>query len=409
MRYFVIVRNGDDRSLDVVRAGNEKVIRARFADAEFFYGLDTKTTLWAKVSALDGIVYQDKLGTLRQRADRLAAISAWLTSAIPSAPAKVIGIELAKRAALLAKADLSTHMVIELPTLQGQVGREYALLDGEDPSVANAIAEHYEMAPTAPLSRVVAIADRIDALAAHFGIGVKPTGSSDPFGLRRAATSLYMMLSESPVDLAALLDCALDQLVAQRLLALDRDAVRRDLLAYLAERAEALLIEHGARYDVAQAVVSAGFENLPRAIARALVLDRMRSSDSEFAPVTIAATRLVNLMNHAAEKGMTLSDDSPDASKYVEPLEGELDRRHAEMLRTITDLGETDLPAYYEQVYRILQPLRETIDAYFDKSSNIMVMADDVALRDNRLKLLREIDRTYKILCDFSKIVQDQA
>jgi glycyl-tRNA synthetase beta chain len=328
---------------------------------------------------------------------------------MPGDAARAVGIELAKRGALLAKADLSTHMVIELPTLQGQVGREYALLDGEDPSVADAIAEHYETAPASALSRIVAIADRIDALAAHFGIGVKPTGSSDPFGLRRAATSLYMMLSESPIDLSALLDHALDQLAAQGLLALDRDEVRRDLMAYLAERAEALLIEQGARYDVAQAVVSAGFDNLPRAIARAQVLERMRIGDPEFTPVTIAATRLVNLKNHAADKGIALSDDPPDASRYVEPLEGELDRRHADMLKAITDLAESDLQAYYEQVYRTLQPLRETIDAYFDKSSNIMVMADDPALRDNRLKLLREIDRTYNILCDFSKIVQDQA
>jgi glycyl-tRNA synthetase beta chain len=309
----------------------------------------------------------------------------------------------------LAKADLTTRMVIELPSLQGKIGREYALRDGEDPLVADAIADHYDLCPKELLARIVALADRIDALAAHFGVGIKPTGSSDPFGLRRAVTSMFAILTEWGIDLRSLIHQALDQLEGQGLLGVDRQAARGELCAYFAERAEATLMERGVRYDVAQAVVSAGFDNVPEAIARADALEVLRTSDPEFTQITVAATRLVNIMNHARDKGVEMPDGPPETGKYVESLEHELHRQHAEIVAEIGSPDLLDLRGHYAKVYRVLQPLAGTIEAYFDKSSNIMVMTDDAALRANRLQLLREINLTYHILCDFSKIVQDQA
>jgi glycyl-tRNA synthetase beta chain len=408
MPHFVVIRNGDDRSLDVVRAGNEKVIRARFADAEFFYDKDIRTPLADKVAALEGIVYQEKLGTMRQKADRMSEIASWIAGHAPTLPGGAAAAVLARRAALLAKADLSTRMVIELPSLQGAIGREYALHDGEDPTVADAVAGHYEMCPRDVLSRIVALADRIDALGSHFGIGIKPTGSSDPFGLRRAASGLFAILSEWGIDLFALLDRALDQLEAQGLLGEERARACDEVRSYLGERMEALLMERGARYDVAQAVVAAGFANVPQAIARAQALEQFRAEDADFLPITIAATRIVNILSHARGKGVEIPEGPPDKSRYVEALEHKLDELHAGLLARIGSPDLTDLGGYYAHVYRTLQPLRETIDAYFDKSSNVMVMTDDALLRANRLQLLREINATYHILCDFSKIVQDQ-
>lgn len=406
---FVIVRNGDDRSLDTVRAGNEKVIRARFADAEFFYNLDRKKKLADRIDDLDGIVYHEKLGTLRQRADRLAEIAVWIASHLPTAPGRAIVAALARRAAMLAKADLTTRMVIELPSLQGMIGREYALKDGEDPLVADAIAHHYGLCPTEPLTRTIALADRIDALAAYFGVGIKPTGSSDPFGLRRAVTSMFAILAEWGIDLHALLDRTLEQVQDQGLLGLDRQTAEDELYAYLGERAEAMLIERGVRYDVAQAVISAGFDNMPQAIARAEILEAFRVRDPGFIQITMAATRLVNIMNHARNRAVDIPEGPPETGGYVEPLEHELHRQHADIVQQIGSPDLTNLPGYYERVYQLLQPLPDTIEAYFDKSSNIMVMTDDAVLRANRLQLLREINATYHILCDFSKIVQDQA
>jgi glycyl-tRNA synthetase beta chain len=405
MPHFIAVRNGDKRSLEIVRRGNEKVLRARFADAAFFFQQDTKTRLADKVDALSGVVYQSKLGTMLDKANRLSSLAGWIAQRL-GAPTE--DCQRASRAGLLAKADLTTQMVIELPSLQGAMGAEYALRDGEDNAVAAAIGEQYEPAPKTELGKVVTLADKIDTLCSHFGIGLEPTGSSDPYALRRAATVATAILSNVRLPLSQLLDEALRILAAQKLSGGDAEQTKASVTRYFGERLGAVLAERGIRYDVADAVLAAGFDILPEALARAGVVEKRRKGDPGFLKTTMAATRIVNILRHARDKGVKLPGGSPSIHRYAEPQEHALHEAHLRAAEQIVDLPKgtspRELERRYDRVFELLSGLQPVIDDYFDR---VMVMTDDAALRENRLKLLRQINKSFFEVCDFSAIVQD--
>jgi glycyl-tRNA synthetase beta chain len=405
MPHFIAVRNGDKRSLETVRRGNEKVLRARFADAAFFFEQDTRTRLSEKLGSLSDVVYQHRLGTMLDKAKRLEGLSRWIAQKLQM---KAADCENAARAGLLCKADLVTQMVTELPSLQGAVGAEYALLDGENETVAGPIGEQYSLDPKTELGKVLVLADKTDTLCSHFGIGLQPTGSSDPYALRRAAGSATGVLAHKVLSLSDLLDEGLRLLAEQGFASGDTQATKAQVTEYFAERLAAILAERRVRYDVSDAVLAAGFDLFPDAIARAAVIERRRRQDPDFLATTMAATRVVNILRHAQSKGVVFGSDLPDASRYTEAQETALADARARAVERIGGLGrgtaQAELERRYEAVFEILAALRETIDDYFDK---VMVMTDDARLRANRLRFLAQLNASFLELCDFSKIVQD--
>lgn len=405
--YFVAVRNGDDRHLDIVREGNERVLTARFNDAHFFYERDRQQPLEAFVGELRRIVFQEKLGTMADKAARLARLAQGM--------AEQAGVEasLAERAATLCKADLATEVVMELPTLQGIMGREYAVLSGEDPAVAQAIAEHYmprfagDALPESPLGKLLAVCDRVDTLVGYVGaLQIVPTGSGDPFGLRRAAQGAVQILASGAgmPRLWAFVDEAVRG-YHQQGISVGEDGLR--LLAQLfAQRVEAFLEDEGVRHDVIQAVLAE--ERVEPSVAHsnarllnALPLERI-------APVALAATRVRNILKAGEATKLVptadwrlpqewLSQVEPDLFQHEEErilyeLSGQVQKRVAEAAEQLRS----------EEVFSALESFTEPVNRFFDA---VLVMAPEESTRRNRLRLLAGVDALYRYVADFSRLV----
>ncbi|HEY8393433.1 MAG TPA: glycine--tRNA ligase subunit beta [Thermaerobacter sp.] len=397
--YFVAVRNGDDRHLDTVRRGNERVIRARLADARFFYAQDRQRRLADRVPELERVSFLPGLGTLLDKTRRLERLTGWLAERLGLPAAER---ELVARAAHLAKADLVTAMVYEFTELAGRMGREYALQDGEPPAVAEALAEQYlprggddELPATLP-GRVLAIADRADTLAGCFAAGLEPTGSQDPYGLRRAGVGLLRLLAEplAAVAGAALppgaamppLGALLDEALAAYRPPLapptvevrfDPQEVRAKLLDFLAARLRVLLADAGYAHDVIQAVLAVDRTDVAGVWARARAVANLLASPLA-ADVLTVHRRAANLAGRA-EGGPI------DPALFREPEEGELHaalQSAAEAAGRALDAG--DYTAYFQAVAR----LRPAVDAFLDR---VLVMAEEPALRANRLALLKGV------------------
>lgn len=387
-RFISISNHGDAAT---VRGGNEWVLVARFADAKFFYEEDRKHRLGDFLERTSGMSFQEKLGTVRQRADRLERLAGWL-----AAPLGDQGAHHAALAGKYAKADLSCGLVGELPGLQGQIGGHYAAREGLPAPVAEAIARHYE-APDADapaLARILHVADQLDKLAGFLGIGLAPSGSSDPFGLRRAATLLIEAARASTALAGSYLpafEAALDGYAAQGF-ALDVDAAKRSLGELFASRYRALLADE-ARYDVIEAAM---LEDDLAALVdpRAVVWERipaMRAALSDPAFV-FTATRPLNLVAAASAKGLPFSFDSesidPDAIASEEGVA---------LLEAVREAAKNRGDAL-----EAIRPLARPIDAFFEST---MVMVDDVPIRTARLSLLAATGAQLRRAGDFTKLV----
>ncbi|HEY8414354.1 MAG TPA: glycine--tRNA ligase subunit beta [Thermaerobacter sp.] len=386
--YFVAVRNGDDRHLDTVRRGNERVIRARLADARFFYAQDRQRRLEERVPELERVSFLPGLGTLLDKTRRLRRLAGWLAERLDLPAAER---ELVARAAYLAKADLVTAMVYEFTELAGRMGREYALLDGEPREVAEALAEQYlprggddELPATLP-GRLLAIADRADTLAGCFAAGLEPTGSQDPYGLRRAGVGLLRLLA-GPEPAAAPLDALLDEALAGYRPPLaspavevrfDPAEVRAKLLDFLAARLRVLMAEAGYAHDVIQAVLAVDRSDVAGIWARARAVADLLASPLAGDVLTVHR-RAANLAGRAEA-------DHVDPALFREPEEGEL---HA-ALQAARDAAEQALAARdYAAYFQAVARLRPAVDAFLDR---VLVMAEDPALRANRLALLKRV------------------
>ncbi|MDW8051184.1 MAG: glycine--tRNA ligase subunit beta [Armatimonadota bacterium] len=405
--HFVSVYNNGDP--DKVREGNEWVLAARFNDAAFFYEEDRKQPLEAFVPALGQILYQQKLGTLLDKTHRLMHLAEQLSRALDwsSHQAKML-----QRAAYLCKADLATQMVMEFPDLQGTIGAEYARLSGEDEAVAVAIAEHYEPRhagdppPQSALGRALAVLDRIDTLVGYVGLGYLPKGSSDPFGLRRAAAGVVEILQDEPdyPTLAELVQHAYDRYREQHAPLKPLMAVQADLRTLFYSRIEALLEERGVRYDLVRAALGAGWDDSVYGfVQRGLLLQRHANSP-EFLPLVRTATRPANILAAAEKQGIK----AVATLEQVDPLLFEHPSEQA--LYTAVQNANPRFEALcykheYEAIYRELHALIEPINALFD---GVMVMTDDVARRQNRLNLLACANRLFLALADFTQVVQEQ-
>jgi glycyl-tRNA synthetase beta chain len=386
----------------VIIAGNERVIRARLSDAKFFYETDLKTKLEARLPKFDQIVFHEKLGTQAERIKRIERLAAEI------APLVGADVEKAKRAAHLAKADLLTEVVGEFPELQGLMGKYYALAQGEDASVAAASEEHYkpqgpaDRVPTDPVSVAVALADKIDTLVGFWAIDEKPTGSKDPYALRRAALGVIRLIVENMLRLPVLnvaksaMGGLLETGTKQALI--DSDKLPADLLAFFADRLKVQLRDQGARHDLVDAVFSlGGQDDLLLVVRRVEALGKFLDSD-DGKNLLAGTKRASNILSIEEKKDKRTFDGAPDAGLYKLPEEKAL---AAAIDQVKNEAGAAVQREDFATAMSAMAKLRPAVDAFFDK---VKVNDDEPRVRENRLKLLNEIRAATRAVADFSKI-----
>ncbi|MCG2667125.1 glycine--tRNA ligase subunit beta [Bradyrhizobium sp. GCM10023182] len=381
----------------VIVSGNERVIRARLSDAKFFYETDLKTKLEDRLPKFEQIVFHEKLGTQAARIKRIERLAAEI--------APLVGADVVKatRAAHLAKADLLTEVVGEFPEVQGLMGKYYALAQGEDASVAAACEEHYkpqgpaDRVPTDPVSVAVALADKIDTLVGFWAIDEKPTGSKDPYALRRAALGVIRLIAENALRLS-LMKVAASALAGLSVKPADAEKLPSDLLAFFADRLKVQLREQGARHDLVDAVFAlGGQDDLLMIVRRVDALGKFLESD-DGKNLLAGTKRASNILSIEEKKDKRTFDGAPDAALYGLDEEKALAKAIGEVrAEASAAVAKEDFAAAMSAMAK----LRPPVDAFFDK---VRVNDDDAKVRENRLKLLNEIRSATRGVADFSKI-----
>lgn len=395
---FIIVSNGNPECAATIIDGNERVVRARLDDAKFFYEEDLKHPLESYIEKLDKVVFQESLGTVRQKAERLEKLACALSADAQLSAADAAD---AKRAARLCKADLVTNAVIEFTSVQGVMGSYYAAASGETPQVAQAIGQHYQprfagdALPDTTVGKLVALADKLDTICGLFAVGQGPTGSSDPFALRRSAIGIVNMLEAGlPISLAAAIDESLASFAAQGV-AFDAAAVRAEVVDFFVTRTKVMLRDGGVNADTIDAVLAAGVEEPAVISQRAHALEDARANDAEaFDNLATAYARANNL------RKPELGEDVDDAL-LTEPeraLAGAVATAEQAVAAALTS---DDFAAALSQ----LAALRAPIDGFF---ADVMVMDEDAALRDNRLRLLNRFVAVFANVADFGKMAKSK-
>ena len=385
---FITVRNGGKAHLDVVAHGNERVLRARLADAQFFFDEDRKKSLAEHREKLKTVVFQRGLGSMYEKTERLMALTTAIVEEMATGDADDAALADARRAAELSKADLVTGMVTEFTELQGIMGREYALLDGEDPAVARAIDEQYmprfagDELPQTLLGVALSVADKIDNIVGTFSQGRIPTGSQDPFGLRRQALGLVLMLieQESTMLLSDLVDEACDLYDLEEF----RDKMQVYVADFIRLRLKNVLSERGVRYDVQEAVLG-DVDLVADVPVRAAYVERLLASEGGEA--------LVQSFVRVGNIARSVTGGTVDPALFKAEEEGALLFAYQAAAAARAE-GEDTLPAE--------QALGRAIDTFFDA---VMVMDKDARVKENRLSLLKMIDDYLLETADYSKIV----
>ncbi|MBM3544029.1 MAG: glycine--tRNA ligase subunit beta [Alphaproteobacteria bacterium] len=377
---FVVVANLKARDGGkAIAAGNERVIRARLADAKFFFDQDRKVPLEQLVPKLKDIIFHEKLGSQYDRVQRIWKLARELAPLVKADP------DLAERAAILAKADLVSGMVGEFPELQGVMGRYYALEQNETPSVANAIAQHYKpLGPSDDVPRekvaiAVALADKLDTLTGFWAINEKPTGSKDPYALRRAALGIIRIVLENGVRLPL------------------RRFANQDLIAFFADRLKVHLRDQGARHDLVDAVFALGGDDLLMIVRRVEALGKfLDTEDGEH--LLTGTKRAINILRIEEKKDGRSYDQAPDPNLLQRPEEKALAKAVDEVEKAAASaVAKED----FAGAMSAMAKLRAPVDDFFD---HVTVNADDPRLRENRLRLLNRIRGTTLTVADFSKI-----
>ena len=384
-REFVIVSNADPAVNDTVRAGNERVVRPRLDDAKFFYDEDLKVGLNAFRERLANVVFQKKLGTVLQKTERMEDIA---ESVARQAGTGDMAAELAVRAAHLAKADLVSQAVVEFTSQQGVMGGYYAAAQGEDEAVATAIAEHYrprfagDELPSTIVGKATAIADKLDTICGMFAIDEPPTGSADPFAVRRSAIGVIAMLRTLPsVSLSELVDVALDGYLTQGL-SFDKDEVAGKVIAYFVGRLSAIARDEGADPDTIKAVSDTGVCDPAAFLGRVAALERARRTQREvFEDLATAYARA----SHLADATLGVDVDESLLGDAEQALLSAVDAGSAKVQDAIRN-GDLD------GAIAALARLREPIDRFFD---DVLVMDEDEAVRNNRLRLLNRFESAF--------------
>jgi glycyl-tRNA synthetase len=381
---FIAIRNGDDQHLDIVREGNEHVLGARFADANFFVREDIKFPLEHYRDGLKTLTFQTKLGSMYDKSERMLKLAEKI--------AEMLGLDDLQRADIqrstfLAKADLTTQMVTEMTSLQGIIGREYALRSGEKAEVAAAIGEQYQPVPQTKAGVVVALADRIDSLVGLFAAGLAPTGAKDPFGLRRAAIGTAQPLIEQNLDFD--LRAAVEASAALQPIPVS-DEVKAGVLDFLTGRMRVLLTEAGFRYDVVEAVLAAQSHN-PAASTQAVRELAEWVSRPDWTPILDGYARCVRIVRSEKVSGVRSSE--VDAEKLLEPAEKALHEAIQNSARNV--------PHSVNEFLSAVEALIPAITAFFD---DVLVMDKDESIKQNRLALVAQIASLSHGIADLSKL-----
>jgi glycyl-tRNA synthetase beta chain len=405
-RFLFVANNVTPDRGETIAAGNERVLRARLSDARFFWDQDRKVRLEGRVEALKQRVYHEKLGSVYERTGRVERLAEAISQRVPGAD-----LEHVRRAVRLAKADLSSGMVGEFPELQGVMGRYYALYGDqkEAPQVAEAIGEQYkplgpgDTCPTTPEGTVLAIADKLDALVSFFVIDEKPTGSRDPFALRRAALGIVRIILENKLRFG--LRSALEAAASSYL---NSERVPDEVLDFIAERLKVHLRDQGVRHDLASAVFSQvedrGLaritkieDNLVRLLARVAALQAFLDTD-DGANLLTAYRRAANIVAIEERKDRKRYHDAEYQEMPGEPVEGSLSKVLAQVRLRVEELVAEQK---FEDAMAALATLRKPVDEFFDR---VTVNVDDKQLRENRLRLLARIRATMNQIADFSQV-----
>jgi len=390
MPIFVAVNNTDIKDRELAVSGHERVLRARLEDGLFFFNEDKKKTLASRMDDLSGIIFQHTLGTMAEKSERVVALASHLAGLLdPSLK------EDADRAARLAKVDLLTEMVGEFPSLQGIIGRDYALLDGEKPAVAAAIHEHYlpvraggEL-PSSLLGAIVGLADRIDTMAGCFAIGERPTGNKDAFGQRRLAIGLINIIRSQALSLS-LIDLIEKALVGYAGKIEAKEDTLEQLLSFIRLRFENDLTAAGLKQEAVEAATAVDFDDLTDCLARIEALDSIRSHE-DFAVLAGSFKRIRNIIKDNRETTV-------DESLFAEEAERELFAMFKEVSRQVEPLIEN---RDYRQALAKMLAMKKPVDRFFD---DVMVMAEDQAVRVNRLNLLTALGALVRQVGDISRM-----
>lgn len=381
---FIVISNMNEAINDTVKRGAERVLRARLEDARFYFVEDRKNKLWDLIEELKHVTFQEKLGSVYDKAERISSLSAHIADRLDP------GLkEKAQRAAMLCKADLVTGVVGEFPELQGYMGMKYAAISGEDSEVADAIYEHYmprfagDVLPSGKTGTIVSLADKLDNIASFFSLDMVPSGSEDPFALRRQAAGIIHILrtTDYPDSLNSLIEASLERLAPSTQ---EKNALTKKILEFFHQRLEGILLTEGRSHDVINAALSSGETHLKQIKQR---IDTLSSYKNEpaFPDLVVAAKRAYNILKED-------SYNEVNESLFDEDAEREL----LEAAKKVeAELSQGDFSALFK--------LREPIDTFFDK---VLVMDKDEKVKNNRLALLSYIRGLFDRLGDFSKIVE---
>jgi glycyl-tRNA synthetase len=380
--HFIAVRNGNDRHLDVVQRGNEEVIRARFADAEYFFNHDRKHRLEEFLPRLGTLTFQVKLGSMLDKVQRIEALTPSIAAMLHLAEADA---KLAQRAAHLGKADLATQMVIEMTALQGIMGREYARLSGESEAVANALAEQYDRAPGSLIGAAISLADRFDSLAGLFAIGLAPTGSADPWALRRAALGIVETLIAHRVSFS--LRSALEVAAKLQPVSVDAKAID-DAHAFIVGRERAALLDQGLRYDLVDAILSARGDD-PYVAKQSIEALTQWVARADWSLMLDGYARCVRIVRDLPE--MLALDISKDGDPHSRALHQAYEAAHQSIGPRST----------IDEFCAVLEQLIAPITTFFDK---VLVMHEDQSIRRTRQALLQRIGHLADGIVDLTKV-----
>jgi glycyl-tRNA synthetase beta chain len=402
--HFLAVINVDKDPKGIIRAGHERVLRARFADAQFFWHADQKCRLADYLPKLERVTYESRLGSYRDKVERIRAIARWFTEQWFNLGMLQAHVAEADRAAELAKCDLATEMVREFTELQGIVGGLYARAQGESDEIADAVYDHYRpVGLEDPIPRnltgcAVALADKLDSVAGCFAVGLVPTGSSDPYALRRAALGIVKIILERklPVSLSLAIGAATKALLTHK----PKRGVTPDqesqILDFLLDRAKFVFREReGFGYDEVSAVFRAGADDLVDAQKRLVALKAIRKTKN-FEPLAVSFKRIRNIL----EKANVAPGDSPHVNPEL--LENPAERAlHSAIRDAASKVQAQKRAGKYQEALETIAGLRKTVDHFFD---GVMVMAEKETVRNNRLALLAELLREFTTVADFSEL-----
>jgi glycyl-tRNA synthetase beta chain len=396
MPYFIAVNNTRTKDMNLVATGHERVLRARLSDAEFFYESDVKVLAESRVNKLKGVLFQARLGSMYEKMERVTELAGYLAELAQDNPEMK---NWAQKAARLCKSDLVSQVVGEFPKLQGIMGKVYATVDKEPEEVAAAIEEHYRptfsggVLPETSTGAIVAIADKIDSICGCFSVGLLPTGGADPYALRRQGIGIINIMIEKGFSFS------LRQLI-EKATGLFAHKAKEDVVVisekvyvFIKNRISRMLEEEGVSRDVVGAIVDISIDHVPNTWKRAKALDALRAQP-DFEPLAVAFKRVVNII----KKAPALDASAIEESLFENPSETALFKKLIEVEKKVeTELQEGS----FDRALHHMATLRNPVDSFFD---DVLVMSEDLKVRNNRLSLLKRIADLFEKIADFSKI-----